>query len=80
MKDLLHIFSKIKQLIPYLILIILYFLIINLEAIRDKKNYNNINEIDSDIKSSQNNKKIVNESKLIDSQRMLIPVFPYNGE
>ena len=60
----------IKNLIPYLILIAIYFLFINLEARKVKEN---IDSIDNKIDTSSNisNKKDNN-------LRISIPVIPYN--
>ena len=61
---------NIKNLIPYLILIAIYFLFINLEARKVKEN---IDSIDNKIDTSSNisNKKDNN-------LRISIPVIPYN--
>ena len=61
---------NIKNLIPYLILIVIYFLFINLEARKVKEN---IDSIDNKIDTSSNisNKKDNN-------LRISIPVIPYN--
>ena len=64
------ILKKIKNLIPYFLLIALYFFFINLETIEEQKNK-------SIIKSeSRVNEK---ESSLDDKKqiRISIPVFPY---
>ena len=70
MKSLL---LKIKNLLPYLILISIYFFFVNIEARNDQSRYKkktNINEIikDTDVVKSDINKKI---------KRISIPVIPY---
>ena len=70
MKSLL---LNIKNLLPYLILISIYFFFINIEARNDQSRYKkktNINEIikDTDVVKSDINKKI---------KRISIPVIPY---
>ena len=70
MKSLL---LNIKNLIPYLILISIYFFFVNIEARNDQSRYKkktNINEIikDTDVVKSDINKKI---------KRISIPVIPY---
>ena len=70
MKSLL---LNIKNLIPYLILISIYFVFVNIEARNDQSRYKkktNINEIikDTDVVKSDINKKI---------KRISIPVIPY---
>ena len=61
---------NIKNLIPYFILIAIYFFFVNLEA---RKGKNNIESIDIKIDSSANksNHKDTN-------RRISIPVIPYN--
>ena len=61
---------NIKNLTPYLFLIVIYFLFINLEARKVKEN---IDSIDNKIDTSSNisNKKDNN-------LRISIPVIPYN--
>ena len=61
---------NIKNLIPYLILIAIYFFFVNLEARKGKNNIESIGiKIDKD----------ANKSNKIDTNlRMSIPVIPYN--
>tara|TARA_B100001250_G_C19719678_1_gene753223 strand:+ start:421 stop:633 length:213 start_codon:yes stop_codon:yes gene_type:complete len=63
------IIKKIKNLLPYFLLIAIYFLFVNIEAGKDKKtNRTNENEyMLKDEKSSDQNKQ----------QRIKIPVIPY---
>ena len=69
MKYITECIKKIKNLLPYLLLIAIYFLFVNLEAGKDKKT----------------NRTIENESMLIEEkstdqykqQRIKIPVIPY---
>ncbi len=67
MQSLVLIFKNIKNLLPYLLLISLYFLFINLET----------------IKESKTNKILKEEHKLSDSESNIqdkqfkIPVIPY---
>tara|TARA_Y100001968_G_C19330344_1_gene703972 strand:- start:756 stop:956 length:201 start_codon:yes stop_codon:yes gene_type:complete len=64
------IINNIKNLIPYLLLIAIYFFFINLEATKDKNN----------IHSSQQNKIITHDKPSFDDTnlRIKIPVIPYN--
>ena len=69
MKSITKILTKIKNLLPYLLLIAIYFFFVNLEAGKDKKN-NRTSEneyILTEEKSSGQNKQ----------QRIEIPVIPY---
>ena len=69
MKYIIETIKNIKNLLPYLLLIAIYFLFVNLEAGKDKKT----------------NRTIENESMLIEEkstdqykqQRIKIPVIPY---
>ncbi len=69
MKSISVILKEVRNLLPYLLLISIYFLFINLEA--RKQTTNN--------KSSEKEKKIIkNESNSKDKQiRITIPVVPY---
>ena len=69
MKSITKILNNIKNLLPYLLLIAIYFFFVNLEAGKDKKN-NRTSEnefILSEEESSVQNKQ----------QRIEIPVIPY---
>ena len=69
MKYITETLMNIKNLLPYLLLIAIYFLFVNLEAGKDKKT----------------NRTIENESMLIEEkstdqykqQRIKIPIIPY---
>ena len=61
---------KIKNLIPYLILISIYFFFVNIEAKKDLKN-NKPNKI-------QINENINNSSNNSIKSRISIPVIPYS--
>ena len=68
MKSLL---INVKNLLPYLFLIVIYFLFINIEA---RKIYNNSSK-ENDNKNTSNDKKSdINKVNL----RISIPVIPYN--
>ena len=70
MKSLL---INVKNLLPYLFLIVIYFLFINIEA---RKIYNNSSK-ENDNKNTSNDKKSdINKVNL----RITIPVIPYNNE
>ena len=69
MKYISEIIKNIKNLLPYLLLIAIYFFFVNLEAGKDKKN-NRTNEneyMKTDEESSEQNKDM----------RIKIPVIPY---
>ena len=53
-------FIKIKNMVPYIFLIAIYFFFINLEASKDKK-YNKINEIKNEANVNQSN---INDNNL----------------
>ena len=64
------ILKKIRNLLPYLLLIVIYFFFVNLEARKESKN-----KLDSD------NAKIFKDDKSSNDQedlRIKIPVIPYN--
>ena len=64
-------FLNIKNSLPYLILIVIYFLFINMEA---NKNLKNSNFIDNELIQSSLEKT---DNKYT-SKRISIPVIPYN--
>ena len=69
MKYITESIKNIKNLLPYLLLIAIYFFFVNLEAGKDKKT-NRRNENETKLieeKSSEQNKQ----------QRIKIPVIPY---
>ena len=69
MKYITESIKNIKNLLPYLLLIAIYFFFVNLEAVRDKET-NRTNENESlliEEKSTEQNKQ----------QRIKIPVIPY---
>ncbi len=70
MKFITESIKNIKNLLPYLLLIAIYFFFINLEAINDKENniYPEIKKIFDDDKSRIEDKKL----------RISIPVIPYD--
>ena len=70
MKLVALIIKNIKSLIPYLLLIALYFFFINLETIEEQKNKSIIKSL-SQIKEKES---YVDDKKQI---RISIPVFPY---
>ncbi len=61
---------NIKNLLPYLILISIYFFFVNLEARKEKINIDS-NDIKIDTSANKSNHKDTN-------LRMSIPVIPYN--
>ena len=70
MKSISSIIKNIRNLLPYFLLIAIYFFFVNLEARKE-----NNNEINSKKQSSMPNKRSeINESNL----RIKIPVIPYN--
>ena len=70
MKSKFNILNNIKDILPYLLLITIYFFFVNLEARKDKKNTLNsdVESVFPDDKSSYDEKKL----------RITIPVIPYN--
>ena len=64
------ILKNVKNLIPYFILIGIYFFFVNLEASRNN-NYNKNNEIDNKLPYNKNR---IDETSL----KIKIPVIPYN--
>ena len=70
MKSILLLLKKTVNLLPYFIIIVVYFIFISLEANKDKK-FNSVikNEFDS-----SNSKKLDDENIF----RINIPVIPYN--
>ena len=69
MKYIIESINNIKNLLPYLLLIAIYFFFVNLEAGKDKES-NRTNENESMLieeKSTEQNKQ----------QRIKIPVIPY---
>ena len=69
MKSIFTILKNIRNLLPYLFLISIYFFFINLEATKEKNNNR-----DTEYK----NKTIENKSNSLDKEmRIIIPVIPY---
>ena len=69
MKSISKILAYVKNLIPYLLLIGIYFFLVNLEAGKDKKN-----------NRTSENEYILTEEELNQQnkqQRIKIPVIPY---
>ena len=67
MKSLL---VNIKNLLPYLLLIVVYFFFVNLEA-QNSNTYNKMFNINEDINDNKSNIKKTNK-------RISIPVIPYS--
>ena len=69
MKSISKFLTNLKDLLPYLLLIAIYFFFVNLEAGKDKKNNKTIDNeyILTEEESSEQNKQ----------QRIEIPVIPY---
>ena len=72
MKSLL---LNIKNLLPYLILISIYFFFINIEARNDQSRYKNNLKIKEIIKDTEDVKSDINKK----SNRLSIPVIPYKN-
>ncbi len=70
MSSIYFILKNIKNLLPYFLLIAIYFLFVNLEAKKDKDNVinTNIDHTYPEAKSSTDDKNF----------RIKIPVIPYN--
>ena len=69
MKSILLLLKKTVNLLPYFIIIVIYFIFISLEANKDKE-FNSVIKNDFD---SSNSKKFDDESNF----RIDIPVIPY---
>ena len=69
MKSISKILTNIKNLLPYLVLIAIYFFFVNLEAGKDKKNN----------RTSENEYILTEEESSVQNkqQRIEIPVIPY---
>ena len=69
MKSIVLLLKKIKDLLPYFLLITIYFFFINLETRKEKNNNRTI---------EKNNELTDNKSSIYDKQlRIKIPVIPY---
>ena len=73
MKPILFIIKNLKNIIPYLIIVAIYFFFINLEAQKEKNKSTNNKRIFSKEKLSLEKPMIKNQNS-----RILIPVIPYN--
>ena len=68
MKYITESIKKIKNLLPYLLLIAIYFFFVNLEARKDNET----------IRTNENEAKLIEEkSSKNKQQRIKIPVIPY---
>ena len=69
MKYITESIKNIKNLLPYLLLIVIYFFFVNLEARKDKET----------IRTNENEAKLIEEksSEQNKQQRIKIPVIPY---
>tara|TARA_B100001250_G_C19654180_1_gene724086 strand:- start:776 stop:994 length:219 start_codon:yes stop_codon:yes gene_type:complete len=68
-----NIFINIKNLIPYLILILIYFFFVNIEARKDKSKIQKLNKF---IENERQEKLIQSENKKL-NKRISIPVIPF---
>ena len=70
MKSINIMIKNARNLLPYLLLIVIYFFFVNLEAKKDKTNYLN----------SEKENLISDDEKSLDDKnlRIAIPVIPYN--
>ena len=69
MNSIKSIIRNIRNILPYLLLIVTYFFFINLEATKDRKKQTNIEE-----KSNLNRNKLKEDNN---QRRIKIPVIPY---
>ncbi len=67
-------FIKIKNLIPYLLLVTIYFIFVNIEAKNDQSGYKKNTKIILNVEENDLMKSNINEN----SQRIAIPVIPFN--
>tara|TARA_Y100001968_G_C19394816_1_gene737648 strand:+ start:710 stop:925 length:216 start_codon:yes stop_codon:yes gene_type:complete len=69
MKSIIILLKNIKNLLPYIILIAIYFFFVNLEAIK---------ETDNNIFTDKENSESIEKSIIDDKElRIKIPVIPY---
>ena len=73
MKNIKSFLFNIKNLLPYLSLIAIYFFFVNLEARNDDTSYRNYLKVYED-KNNNNQIKTANNNKII---KISIPVIPY---
>ena len=71
MKPIFSILKNIRNLLPYFLLIAIYFLFINLET---KNNKNNIRTFEKDKNLAEYETRILEEKPI----RIRIPVIPYD--
>ena len=67
-------FIKIKNLIPYLLLVSIYFIFVNIEAKNDQSGYKKNDKIILNVEENDIMKSNINDN----SQRIAIPVIPFN--
>jgi len=79
MGSLSKIFSEIRRLTPYLLLITFYFLIVNLQYLIINRKDLRINNTDAENKPTSSNFEF-DDSTLLDSSRMSIPVLPFKED
>ena len=70
----------LKNIFPYFMIIIIYFLLINLESLTNQKNNRKINHKDNDLINTMDHEKIKNKSITIDTKRISIPVIPFTND
>ena len=77
MNYLSNISKKSKDILPYFVIIIIYFFLISLENIKDKKRFYKINTTDNDLSTSVDEGNRVEDSSIVKNKRMSIPVLPF---
>ena len=77
MKNLPKLLKEVREIFPYLFIIIIYFFLINLDTIRINKKSRMINIIDSDLETSGNIDSNGSDASVTHSGRISIPVLPF---
>ena len=80
MKNLLGFTIGVREIFPYFMIIIIYFLIINLEDIRTQKNQLRINQLDNDLDIGSDNSDKANHTTSTVSKRIPITVLPFKND
>ena len=68
------VFIKIKNHLPYLLLVAIYFVFVNIEAKNDQSKYTKNSNIILTVEENDLMKSNINEN----SKRIAIPVIPFN--
>ncbi len=72
--DIKSLFIKLKNLLPYLLLVVIYFVFVNIEAKNDQSKLKNKNKIIVNLEENDLMKSVITDN----NKTITIPVIPFN--